>query len=133
MSENTKKLTNDQMTVQIPYYLHEGEMERAGIAYKEETERLERLNKRWFVSFLIVLVMLFGSNLAWVIHESQFEDQVISYEVAQDSGEGGQNTFSNNTVRLIGGDDNGEAGYQSDNPATGEENVEQQSENVPNV
>ena len=33
--------------VMIPYFVHEGEM-----------ARMERANKRWFVAFLVVLVML---------------------------------------------------------------------------
>lgn len=65
MSE-TNEIRNEE-TAAIPYYVHEGEM-----------SRMERINKRWFISFLVVLVMLFLTNAGWIIYESQFE--TISYE-----------------------------------------------------
>ena len=111
------KLNNEQKAVSIPYYLHEGEM-----------FRLERLNKRWFIAFLIVLVMLFVTNVAWIIHEMQYKDEVWTYEIQQDSGEGGTNTYTDNTVRFIGGDDNAEADSQNNGEAPSEE-VQQQGGN----
>lgn len=111
------KLNNEQKAVQIPYYLHEGEM-----------FRLERLNKRWFIAFMIVLVMLFVTNTAWIIHEMQYKDEVWTYEIQQDSGEGGTNTYTDNTVRFIGGDDNAEADSQNNGEAPSEE-VQQQGGN----
>ena len=62
-------LNDDQKTASLPYYVHEGEM-----------TRMERINKRWFISFLVVLVMLFVTNAGWIIYESQFE----TYQVEQD-------------------------------------------------
>ena len=112
MSENVYgTLSEEQKAVSIPYYLHEGEM-----------YRLERLNKRWFIAFLIVLVMLFVSNAGWIIYENQFQDEVYSYEVSQDSGEGGSNTYTDNVVRLVGGDYNGETDGQNISEAPGGEN-----------
>ena len=111
------KLNNEQKAVSIPYYLHEGEM-----------FRLERLNKRWFIAFLIVLVMLFVTNGAWIIHEMQYKDEAWTYEIQQDSGEGGTNTYTDNTVRFIGGDDNAEADSQNNGEAPSEE-VQQQGGN----
>ena len=74
MSTKTKiqpyeTLSEDQKTVSIPYYIHEGEM-----------YRVERLNRRWFIAFLIVLVMLFVTNAGWIIYDHQFE----TYQVEQD-------------------------------------------------
>jgi hypothetical protein len=74
-------LSDEQKTVSIPYYVHEGEM-----------FRVERLNKRWFIAFMIVLFMLFGTNLGWVIYENQFE--TYSYEIQQD--------YYNAQVKLVG-------------------------------
>ena len=56
--------------VQIPYYVHEAEM-----------YRMERLIKRWFIAFLIVLAMLFITNAVWVIYEMQYETYVLTQEV----------------------------------------------------
>ena len=68
-------LSDEQKAVQIPYYLHEGEM-----------ARVERMNMRWFISFLIVLVMLFVTNAGWIIYESQYQTVTVEQDV--DSGEG---------------------------------------------
>lgn len=113
-------LSDDQKTVSIPYYVHEGEM-----------YRVERLNKRWFIAFLIVLFMLFGTNLGWVIYENQFE--TYSYEIQQDSGEG-NNTYTGNTVRMVGGNNYGEANDQNNGQEAGESDQQINSignENLP--
>ena len=68
-------LDTEQKAVSIPYYVHEGEM-----------ARVERLNKRWFIAFLIVLAMLFVSNIGWIVYEHQFETYMIQQDV--DTGEG---------------------------------------------
>lgn len=90
MSENVYgTLSEEQKTVSIPYYLHEGEM-----------YRLERLNKRWFIAFLIVLVMLFVTNAGWVIYESQYEtysyEQEATYETAVTT-----SVLNNGTGRVV--------------------------------
>ena len=77
--------------VEIPYFVHEADM-----------ERLERANKRNFILILVLIVALIGSNLAWTIYESQYEDVVTAtQEIKQDSGDGGTNTY---TGDFIGGD-----------------------------
>lgn len=73
MSE--KILSEQEKMEMIPYFVHEGEM-----------TRMERLNKRWFIAFLIVLAMLFATNIGWVIYESQFVEEVVTQEV--DTGDG---------------------------------------------
>lgn len=66
-----------EKSVMIPYYVHEGEM-----------NRLERVNKRWFILFIIVLSMLFVTNAGWIIYENQFADEVTTVEQEVDTGEG---------------------------------------------
>lgn len=57
--------------------------------HEKEMTRMETANKRMFISFLIVLVMLFATNIAWVIYESQFKDVVVTQEA--DTWDGGNN------------------------------------------
>ena len=66
----------DDLTM-IPYFAHEGEV-----------TRLERINKRWFIAFLIVLVMLFVTNAGWIYYESQFVEVATTVTQDVDSGEG---------------------------------------------
>ena len=62
-------------TAMIPYFVHEGEMARA-----------ERTNKRLWIVILVLIVCLVGSNVGWLIYESQFADEVITQDV--DTGNG---------------------------------------------
>jgi len=48
--------------------------------HEKEMTRMETANRRWFIAFMVVLVMLFATNLAWVIYESQFQDVTITQE-----------------------------------------------------
>lgn len=98
MSENTNE-SRDYAT--IPYYVHEGEV-----------ARLERTNKRLWIAVIVIFVAFVLANLAWVIYEHQFEDVVYTYEIQQDSGEGGNNQYTGNRI-VIGGDDYGQADHQS--------------------
>ena len=41
--------------------------------YKEIIADLKKASKRNFVIILILLAMLFGTNIGWLLYESQFE------------------------------------------------------------
>ena len=75
MSEIIPGQTEEQ-NVSIPYFVHEGEM-----------SRLERLNKRWFIAFLISIIMLFVTNAGWIVYESQFETVQVSQEASSETGD----------------------------------------------
>lgn len=48
--------------------------------HEREMTRIEIQAKRWFIAFLIVLFMLFGTNLGWVIYETQYQEVVVTQE-----------------------------------------------------
>ena len=48
--------------INIPYIAYEGTM-----------SRLERSNRRLWIVILVLIVMLVGSNIAWLVYESQYE------------------------------------------------------------
>lgn len=48
--------------------------------HEKEMTRMETANKRMFIAFLIVLVMLFATNAAWIVYENQFQDVVVTQE-----------------------------------------------------
>lgn len=64
-------------TAMIPYFAHEGEMNRA-----------ERANKRLWIIIIILIVALVGTNAGWIIYESQFSKVVTTVEQQVDTGEG---------------------------------------------
>lgn len=62
----------------------------------------ERTIKRLWVIIILLIVLLFGTNAAWIVYESQFETIEMSQEVEQEADGDGTNNF-------IGGDYYGSA------------------------
>ncbi len=71
----------------IPYFAHEGIM-----------ARMERTIKRLWVLCIILIILLAGSNAAWLWYESQFEDITMTEDVTQDSGENGVNNYTGGNI-----------------------------------
>ena len=72
----------------IPYIVHESAM-----------ARMERQLKRLWITILVLIVLLVGTNAVWLYFESQFED--VYQEVVQEA--------DNGTNNFVGGDIYGEA------------------------
>ena len=81
--------SKEQHTEAVPFIVHEGTMARA-----------ERTAKRLWITILLLIVLLVGTNGAWIWYESQFEYSQTTQEVTQESNHG-DNSF-------IGGDVGGE-------------------------
>ena len=73
----------------IPYFAHEGRM-----------ARMERTIKRLWVLCIVLIILLAGSNAAWLWYESQFEDEstTVTQELNTDSGD----AIINDGVRING-------------------------------
>lgn len=63
------KLNDEQKAVEIPYFVHEGEM-----------NRLSRVNKRLLILLMVVFLAFVGTNAGWIIYENQFEDITVTQE-----------------------------------------------------
>ena len=66
------------------------------IVYEAEQARNERTFRRMWVVVLVLIVLLVGSNIAWLAYESQFEtveSTVSEYEVKQETDSGGYNNY----------------------------------------
>ena len=100
----------DKELASIPFFAHEA-----------ETSRLERMNRRLWILLVVLVLALIGSNLAWVLYENQFTDEVYTNEVEQDSEDGGTNTFTDNRV-VMGGDYNGIAEGEDRSQTQGNQN-----------
>ena len=57
----------------------------------------ERTIKRLWIIIILLIVLLFGTNAAWIAYESQFQAVDVSQEVEQETSGSGTNNF-------IGGD-----------------------------
>ena len=56
------------------------------IAHESAMARLERTIKRLWILLMVMLVLLVGSNVAWIIYESQFVEEECTYEATTDEG-----------------------------------------------
>ena len=83
----------DKEVASIPFFAHEA-----------ETARLERVNRRLWLTLLVVFLAFVGSNFAWIVYESQFTELVTTetYEASADgngtavaNGEGGVTIYGN--------------------------------------
>lgn len=118
MSERKKDFSTEQEAVTIPFFVHENEM-----------VRLERLNKRWFIAFLIAIVMLFVTNAGWIVYESQFETYYYAQEATTENAPAIALLNTGEGDVIYNGND-GEASTQN----SGEENQQQQSDqNMPQM
>lgn len=72
------------------------------IAHEQEMARRERTEKRLWLTIILLICLLVGTNAGWLYYESQFTD-VITQEVVQGA-DNGSNSF-------IGGDVYGETDY----------------------
>ena len=81
--------SKNQQAADVPYIVHEAELARA-----------ERTAKRLWITILLLIVLLVGTNGAWIWYQSQFEYCQTTQEVTQES-DHGDNSF-------IGGDVGGE-------------------------
>lgn len=62
--------------MQIDYIVHESQM-----------ARMERIIKRLWILAIILIVLLFGSNAAWIWYENQWVDEVTeTVETTADNG-----------------------------------------------
>ena len=57
----------------VPYIVHEASM-----------ARMERQAKRLWIAVLLLIVLIVGTNGAWIWHESQFSDIETTIEAEQD-------------------------------------------------
>ena len=73
--------------------------------------RAERAHRRLWIVIIVLIILLAGSNAAWIYYESQFED--VYTEITQENDRGFNNYIGND------GDINnyGEADDQNETPS----------------
>lgn len=65
---------------EVPFYVHEADM-----------SRMERIIKRLWILLILSIVLLVGTNAAWIFYESQW--QVNQTEISQDVDTGEGNAY----------------------------------------
>lgn len=85
-----KIYTEEEKMMTVPY-----------IAHQSAAARQERQIRRMWIVVLVLIGALIGTNLAWIVYESQFEvAETWEQEVIQDA--------NNGTNNFVGGDYYGE-------------------------
>ena len=75
--------------------------------HEKDQNRLMGIIK-WLIAVIVILiVLLVGSNIAWIVYENSFEDYVITQDVEQDA--------DNGTNNFVGGDYYGETEDKNNN------------------
>lgn len=77
--ENKPEQAGSTEVKEIPYIVHEGVM-----------SRFERIIRRLWVLVILLIALLVGSNLAWLIYESQYEVTQTT-QIKQDTAGGDNN------------------------------------------
>ena len=75
--------------------------------HEKDQNRLMVIIKSLVAVIVILIVLLVGSNIAWIVYENSFEDYVIAQDVEQDA-DNGENNF-------VGGDYYGKAKDKNNN------------------
>ena len=60
------------------------------VAHEAAMSRFERANKRLWIVIILLIILLVGSNVAWLIYESQFEcyeETTVTQEAENDGGD----------------------------------------------
>ena len=74
----------------VPYLVHEMEMARA-----------ERTIKRLWITTLILIFLLVGTNMAWCWYENQFEDVVTTTTTYEADATDGGNAIANGEGSVV--------------------------------
>lgn len=61
------------------------------IVYESALTRMERTIKRLWILCMILVAVIIGSNIAWIYHESQFEDVSVTQDVVAEDNVGDVN------------------------------------------
>ena len=75
--------------------------------HEKDQNRLMGIIKSLIAVILVLILVLVGSNIAWIVYENSFEDYVITQDVEQDA--------DNGTNNFVGGDYYGEAEDKNNN------------------
>ena len=80
MSKTCNGCGTSNQPISVPYVVHESSMARA-----------ERQAKRLISIIILLIVLLVGSNIGWLIYESQFEtvESSVEEDIVVDAGENG--------------------------------------------
>lgn len=91
MSKTCNNCSTDKAPASVPYVVHESAMARA-----------ERQNKSLVWVIVLLIVLLVGSNIGWLVYNSQFE--VVEETTITQENEDGYNNYIGNDGDIVNGE-----------------------------
>ena len=76
------------------------------IVFESAQTRMERVNRRSWILILILVVLLFATNGAWLYYEKQFDTVTETTTVTQENSDG-VNNFIGNDGEIVNGEADG--------------------------
>lgn len=73
------------------------------IVFESAQTRMERANKRWCIIAIILIILIFATNGAWLYYEKQFDTVTETTTVTQEN-EAGVNNFIGNDGEITNGE-----------------------------
>ena len=74
--------------------------------WQRNEQRHLRREKRFVAIIVLLIILLVGSNIGWMIYESQFEDVVTTEEVVVDADDNGNANYIGQDGNIYNGEDN---------------------------
>ena len=93
MSKTCNNCGTDKKPSSVPYTV---------LVDFKETAKANSL--KWFIFSMVLLVLFVGTNIGWLVHESQFEDVVTTEEVIVDAEDNGIANYIGNDGDIINGE-----------------------------
>lgn len=93
MSKTCNNCGTDKKPSSVPY---------AVLVDFKETAKANSL--KWFIICLVLIVLLVGTNIGWLVYESQFEDTITTEEIIVDAEDDGIANYIGNDGDIINGE-----------------------------
>lgn len=71
----------------------------------KETAKANSL--KWFIVCLVLIILLVGTNIAWLIYENSYEDLITTEEIIVDAEDDGIANYIGNDGDIINGENHG--------------------------
>lgn len=92
MAKTCNNCVDTKTPTSIPYAAHQGIV-----------ATMERVNKRLWITLVILIFLLVGSNIGWMIYENSFEEVTKTEEIVIDSDDGGNANYIGNDGDIVNG------------------------------
>ncbi len=92
MAKTCNNCGDTKTPTSIPYAAHQGIV-----------ATMERVNKRLWITLVILVFLLVGSNIGWLVYESQFEEVATTEEVIVDAEDDGIANYIGNDGDIVNG------------------------------